>query len=150
MKSNAPDHSSPPLVPGKPCKCRRGRSQAVCKKAALFLWSCHRQLDLSNSLGDLAPIPNAHSQAPASKTVKHSRAGHGRCIQMLLYTILKQRAVTSGLDWFPLAKAIAGHVALLLLLLSWEKLVLPQNPPLPLLPHQTTLTAYAPVLGCWE
>lgn len=34
----------------------RERSQAVCKRAALLLWSCHRQLDLSNSLGDLNPF----------------------------------------------------------------------------------------------
>lgn len=145
MMSNISDHSSPPLATGKPYKCKTGRSQAVCKRAALLLWSCHRQLDLFNSPGNLALIPNAHSQASASKRGKHSHAGHGRCIQMLLGTILNQRRLSiSGLDWFPLAGAVAGHVALLLLL-SWVKVVLPPKshlyPPFPtrFLTHQ-----------CWE
>lgn len=126
MMSNSSDPFSPPLAPGKPCKCKTRRSKAVCKSAALLLWSCHRQLVLSSSPGSLALIPNVHFQAPASKRVKRSRAGHGRCSQRLLGTIQNQRRhVVSGLGWLPLAKAVAWCAAVLLLLLSSVKVLLP-------------------------
>lgn len=125
MTSNISDYSSPPLATGKPCSCKTGGSQAICKRPAQLLWSCRRQLDLSNSPGHLAVIPNAHSRVLASKRWQYSCAGRGRCIQILLGTILNQRRDgISGLGWFLLAKAMAGH-ADLLLLLSWVKVVLP-------------------------
>lgn len=109
-------------------------------------WSCHRQLDLSISPGNLALIPNAHSQASASKRGKHSWAGHGRCIQMLLGTILNQRRDgISGLDWFLLAKAMARHEALLLLV--WVKVVFP--PKSHLYPSFPTSQPWFLTHQCW-